>query len=83
MIFLGFITLFDPPKTKVLETLEKLRHLGVQFKLITGDNALVAVSIAHQIGIPNPMVLTGPEIRQMTDAALMQRAVLGRYFCRS
>jgi P-type Mg2+ transporter len=80
MVFLGFITLFDPPKTKVLETLEKLGHLGVRFKLITGDNALVAVSIARQIGIPDPQVLTGPEIRQMTDAALMQRSVLTKIF---
>ncbi len=80
MIFLGFITLFDPPKTKVLETLEKLRQLGVQFKLITGDNALVAGSIAHQIGVDNPAVLTGPQIRQMTDAAIMQRAVQADIF---
>jgi P-type Mg2+ transporter len=80
MIFLGFITLFDPPKEKVLETLEKLRHLGVHFKLITGDNALVAMSIARQIGIVNPIVLTGPEIRQMSDAAIMHRAVQAKIF---
>ena len=31
--------------------LEKLGKLGVQLKLITGDNALVAASLAKQIGI--------------------------------
>jgi P-type Mg2+ transporter len=40
MIFSGFITLFDPPKKNVKETLLKLKSLGVQLKLITGDNAL-------------------------------------------
>ena len=63
MVFLGFVTLFDPPKKNVEETLGKLRHLGVRLKLITGDNAWVAGSIAKQIGIPNPVVLTGSQIR--------------------
>jgi Mg2+-importing ATPase len=80
MIFLGFITLFDPPKKNVLQTLEKLRRLGVQFKLITGDNALVAESIAHQIGISNPLVLTGPQIHNMSDEAIMQKAALADIF---
>src|SRR3984885_8031377 len=45
MVFLGFITLFDPPKPGVMETVKKLNSLGVQLKLITGDNALVAKSL--------------------------------------
>lgn len=80
MIFLGFITLFDPPKINVRETLDKLKHLGVQLKLITGDNALVAESIAKQIGVPNPVILTGPQLRKMTDGAIMQQGVLADIF---
>jgi Mg2+-importing ATPase len=74
MIFLGFITLFDPPKQDVRETLDKLKDLGVQLKLITGDNALVAESIARQIGLADPVILTGAEIRQMSDNALLNQA---------
>ncbi len=51
MIFLGFITLFDPPKKDVAQTIGKLKQLGVQLKLITGDNALVAASLAKQLGL--------------------------------
>lgn len=80
MVFLGFITLFDPPKKNVLETLDHLKQLGVQFKLITGDNALVADSIARQIGIPNPVVITGAQIRQMSDDALRNQAVTADIF---
>jgi Mg2+-importing ATPase len=75
MIFLGFITLFDPPKKDVGQTLIKLRQLGVQFKVITGDNALVADCIARQIGIIDPVIITGALIRQMSDDALRNQAV--------
>jgi P-type Mg2+ transporter len=75
MIFLGFITLFDPPKKDIGQTLIKLRQLGVQFKVITGDNALVADCIARQIGIVDPVIITGSQIRQMSDDAFRNQAV--------
>ena len=75
MIFLGFITLFDPPKKDVQQTILDLRRLGVQLKLITGDNALVARSLAKQIGIDAPAILTGKQLREMSDMALFQQAM--------
>ncbi len=80
MVFLGFITLFDPPKKDVGQTLIRLRQLGVQFKVITGDNALVAESIARQIGVADPVIITGKQIRQMSDDALRNQAVGAHIF---
>ena len=80
MIFLGFITLYDPPKKNVRDTLEKLGKLGVQLKLITGDNALVAASVAKQIGISDPVILTGMMLREMSDGAIMQQAMRANIF---
>ncbi len=80
MIFLGFITLFDPPKKDVLKTIEGLNNLGVQLKLITGDNALVAASLAKQIGVKNPVILTGLQIRNMSDRALFKQAPVTNIF---
>jgi Mg2+-importing ATPase len=80
MVFLGFVTLFDPPKAHIRETLDKLHSLGVQFKVITGDNALVADSIARQIGVLAPAILTGGQIGQMNDDALMQQAKMTNIF---
>jgi len=80
MIFLGFITLFDPPKKDVQQTIEGLNNLGVQLKLITGDNALVASSLAKQIGIENPIILTGLQIRSMSDRALFKQAPAANIF---
>jgi Mg2+-importing ATPase len=75
MIFLGFITLFDPPKKDVQQTIAALNKLGVQLKLITGDNALVAHSLAKQVGIDNPVILTGKQLSTLSDNALLQQAV--------
>ncbi|MCV9927032.1 magnesium-translocating P-type ATPase [Flavobacterium sp. LS1R49] len=75
MVFLGFITLFDPPKPGVEAIINKLNTLGVQLKIITGDNALVAKSLALQVGIKDPKILTGAQLQKMTKAALMNQAI--------
>jgi P-type Mg2+ transporter len=74
LIFIGFITLFDPPKKDVRQTILNLSNLGVQLKLITGDNALVSESLAKEIGIETPVILTGIQMRNMSDSALFQQA---------
>ncbi len=74
MIFIGFITLFDPPKKDVRQTLTNLNRLGVQLKIITGDNELVAASLAKEIGIENPVILTGLQMRNLSDRSLLQQA---------
>lgn len=73
MYFLGFLTLFDPPKANCAETIEQLRQLGVALKIITGDNRLVAETVSHQLGLSGSKILTGPEITQMSGIALMHQ----------
>jgi P-type Mg2+ transporter len=80
MIFLGFVTLFDPPKANVAATLTQLNSLGVKLKIITGDNALVAKSLALQIGVANPQILTGTAMQKMSNAALLHQAPLTDIF---
>jgi Mg2+-importing ATPase len=46
----------------------------VGLKIVTGDNVLVAQDVAHKVGIHKPTVLTGPEIRTMSDEALVHKA---------
>jgi Mg2+-importing ATPase len=73
MTFLGFLTLFDPPKPNILDTISELKKLGVSLKIITGDNHLVAVSLSKKMGLPDNKIVTGPELRQMSDAALLRQ----------
>ena len=75
MTFLGFLVLFDPPKANIVETIASLKHLGVALKIITGDNHQVAANVSRQMGLSNTTILTGAELRQLSDSALLKRAV--------
>ncbi len=70
MIFAGFILLQDPVKSGIIETLEELKKLQVNLKIITGDNKNVARSIALSIGIKDPIVMTGSELINTNAEAL-------------
>jgi P-type Mg2+ transporter len=73
MTFLGYLALFDPPKAGIADTLHELQSLGITPKMITGDSRAVAISIIQQIGLPETQILTGSELRQLSDEALMHR----------
>ena len=72
MTFLGFIVLSDSLKPGITETIQQLRTSGITLKLITGDNPLVASYICAQIGL-KPDILTGSDLRKMSDEALAMR----------
>jgi P-type Mg2+ transporter len=73
MTFLGFLVLFDPPKPKIIETIARLRELGVSLKIITGDNHLVAAHVGQQIGLSGTKILAGPDLARLSDGALLQQ----------
>ena len=71
MTFLGFVTLFDPPKPNIAETIASLKKLGVSLKVITGDNHLVAANISQKMGLENMKIITGTQVHQTSDSALI------------
>src|SRR3989454_5029252 len=73
MTFLGFLVFEDPIKADVLETIGRLRGLGITLKIVTGDNRLVAAHVGQAIGLSNGNLLTGEDLRQMSDEALVSR----------
>jgi P-type Mg2+ transporter len=73
LILVGFLALFDPPKPEVLETIEHLKNLGVSLKIITGDNHLIAQTVSQKVGLKGAKIISGPELRQTSDTALIQR----------
>jgi Mg2+-importing ATPase len=73
MTFLGFLTLFDPPKANIADTIASLKKLGVSLKVITGDNHLVAASLSKKMGLTNTKIITGPGLHRMSDGALLRQ----------
>lgn len=70
MVFTGFLLFQDPPKADVYQTVTDLAELGIQLKIITGDNKLVAQHTAATIGLELTGVLTGAELNALGDEAL-------------
>jgi Mg2+-importing ATPase len=69
LVFMGFLLFFDPPKPGVKGTIDELRRLGVELKIITGDNKLAAMHTAQAVGLENVQVVTGSELNQLRDEA--------------
>ena len=47
----------------------------MSLKVITGDNHLVAANVSQQMGLSKTKILTGPDLRQLSDEALLRRVV--------
>ena len=74
MTFVALLVFFDPPKAGVIEALSDLRKLGIALKVITGDNVHVATSVARNVLEYEPRVLTGRDLRLLSNEALRSRA---------
>jgi H+-transporting ATPase len=56
--YLGVITFLDPPREDTAQTVAACRELGVQVKMITGDQVLIAQEMARQIGLGTQILLS-------------------------
>ncbi len=72
--FDGFLLFMDPPKADATRTLADLAQRGVQLKIITGDNHKVARHVAEAVKLPVTNVMTGRELNDLGDEALMHAA---------
>ncbi|MBI5225957.1 magnesium-translocating P-type ATPase [Candidatus Micrarchaeota archaeon] len=82
MTLLGFIAFFDPPKATAKVAVKRMRDAGVEIKIITGDNELVATKICSEVGLPLKGILLGQDMDKLTDEALRVRAEHTTIFAR-
>ena len=82
LILLGYVAFFDPPKESANAALEALRKAGVATKILTGDNALVTRKICRDVGLPIDGLVTGDQIRTLSDAELTTLAQKTTVFAR-
>lgn len=74
MTFLGLLAFSDPPKADAEATIAQLKDLGIQLKVITGDNRAVAATISHRVGIQSPTIVTGSDLRTLSEAEIVKRS---------
>ena len=75
MVFAGFILLEDPLKDDVRQSIEKLKQLNVEIKIITGDNHYIAAYTARELGMDDSKIITGSMLAQISSSALPVRAI--------
>lgn len=73
LVLLGVVTLEDPPKVGVSDTVSRLARLGVRLVMVTGDHHAVAQHVAREVGLSRTRVLTGAELRGLPERALVHR----------
>jgi Mg2+-importing ATPase len=82
LVLAGFITFADPPLEDARRTIAALRQDGVEVKLLTGDDALVARAVCAQTGLDAAHALTGDDVDALSDAALAHAADVTTVFAR-
>jgi Mg2+-importing ATPase len=71
MILTGFIGFLDPAKPSAKPSIEALHQLGVNIKVLTGDNEVVTKKICKDVGIPINNILLGKDLENMSDEELI------------
>ena len=80
----GLLVFLDPPKPGAAEALKRLAGLGITVKIVTGDNATVALKVCRDLGLggEHQGALTGPDLDALDDeglrAAITTTAVFAR-----
>lgn len=71
MVLVGFMGFLDPPKQSSITAIKSLHKHGVNVKVLTGDNEIVAQKICKEVGIQVDRAILGTELESMTDTELM------------
>ncbi len=74
MVLVGYLAFLDPPKASAAAAIERLGELGVDVKVLTGDNERVAAAVCAKVGVNAENPLLGSQIDALGDAELARRA---------
>ncbi|CAI8611135.1 unnamed protein product [Vicia faba] len=68
--FVGLLSLFDPPRHDSAETIRRALHLGVNVKMITGDQLAIAKETGRRLGMGTNMYPSATLLGQDKDASI-------------
>lgn len=70
LTFIGLVAFLDPVKKGVSRVIKGLRKVGVNTKILTGDNPDATKTICTLAGFNSDNILTGPDIEKLTSDEL-------------
>ena len=80
---LGLVAMIDPPREEVIEAIDACHGAGITVKMITGDHAETAASIARELGIVGQAPpMTGTQIAESSEEELRNRVITTDVFAR-
>ena len=82
LVLNGYVAFLDPPKETCTGAIGALRAHGVEVKVLTGDNDLVARRICKEVGIATEFVLSGDRVEKMSEGELADAAEKTTLFAR-
>ncbi|GAA2207680.1 cation-transporting P-type ATPase [Nonomuraea monospora] len=71
LVLLSLVGIVDPPRPQAKAAIAKAHDAGIQVRMITGDHAVTAESIARQLGIQG-RAITGAEFAAMDDETALR-----------
>jgi Mg2+-importing ATPase len=74
LILMGLIAFLDPPKDSAARAIAALNSGGVQVKVLTGDNNIIARKTCKDVGLYVHHTLLGSEIAALSDEELTDLA---------
>eukprot|EP00899_Mesostigma_viride_P028511 jgi/Mesvir1/8845/Mv02741-RA.1 len=66
----GMLPLLDPPRDDTLDTIRRAQDLGIEVKMITGDQRAIAVETARRLGMGTNIMGKDVWGKGLSDAAL-------------
>ncbi len=83
LTLVGLISIEDPARAGIKETLEMAKKAGIRTIMVTGDHPQTALSIAHSVGITSTRAVVGSEIDKLSDEDLRKTVNEVSVFARS
>ncbi len=71
LTLMAMVGIVDPPRAEARDAIAKCHSAGIQVRMITGDHAVTAAAIGHELGIDGA-ALTGAQFKAMSDAKLKE-----------
>lgn len=72
LTLVGFVAFLDPPKETVSEAITELNRYGVEIKILTGDNDIIANKICKDVGLNVKGIMIGEEIENLSEEELIK-----------